>query len=159
MTNLHRAALRGCLPRRHSIVARASLLVSNEVSADGFTRGVFDRLVVSNILRAKNRDFAMEGVACFYRLERRRPQYSSNRSPTVREPHGSCNADIFFARGRNSLLNAHLHEQRGHHSWSAFRCDLIDYSEIVIHLSRAEIESWGTFATNPLLSLNLWRSQ
>ena len=25
--------------------------------------------------------------------------------------------------------------QCGHHSWSAFLCDLIDYSEIVIHLS------------------------
>ena len=52
-------------------MARASLLVSNEVGADGFTRCVFDRLVVGNILRAMNLDFAMLGLACFYRLERR----------------------------------------------------------------------------------------
>jgi hypothetical protein len=51
--------------------AGASLLVSNEVSADGFTRGVFDRLVASNICRANNLDFAKVGIACFYRVERR----------------------------------------------------------------------------------------
>ena len=56
---------------RPLLVARASLLVSNEVGADGFTRCVFDGLVVGNILRAMNLDFAMVGLACFYRLERR----------------------------------------------------------------------------------------
>ena len=38
-------------------------------------------------------------------------------------------------------------------------CDLIDYGEIVIHLSRAEIQSGSTFAIHRLVSLNLRRSQ
>src|SRR4029079_3702210 len=116
---------------RPLLVGRASLLVSNEVGADGFTRGVFDRLIVSNIWRAKHLDFAIVGVAYFYRVQQRRRQNSSNRSPTVREPHASRNADIFFAGGRTSFLNARLHEQCDRHSWPAFLRDLIDQGEIV----------------------------
>jgi hypothetical protein len=37
-------------------------------------------------------------------------------------------------------------------------CDLIDYGEIVIHLSRAEIQSGSTFAIHRLVSLNLRRT-
>src|SRR4029079_201310 len=99
---------------RPPLVGRASLLVSNEVGPDGFTRGVFDRLIVSNICRAKNLDFAMVGFACFYRVERRRLQNSSNCSPAVREPHASRNAQKFVAG---------LHEQCGRHSW-VFLSDL-----------------------------------
>jgi hypothetical protein len=44
-------------------------------------------------------------------------------------------------------------------SWAASLCDLIDHSEIVIHFSRAEIQSGGAFGVNRLLSLNLWRAQ
>jgi hypothetical protein len=36
---------------------------------------------------------------------------------------------------------------------------LIDYGEIIIHLSRAEIQSGSTFAIHRLVSLNLRRSQ
>jgi len=53
-------------------VARALLLVFNEVGADVFTRGVFDGPIGSNIFRGKNLDFAIVGFACFYRAERRR---------------------------------------------------------------------------------------
>src|SRR5262249_43264742 len=120
---------------------------------------IFERLIVSNNCCAKTPDFAIVGFACFYRVERRCPQSSSNRSPTVREPHASRNADIFCAGGRTSLLNSHLHEQSGRHPCPAILCDLIDEGEIVIHLSRAEIQSWGTFVTNRLCSLNLWHSQ
>ena len=74
----------------------ASPLVADKVDADGFARCVFDRLVVSNIWRAKNLDFAIVGFACFYRVERRCPQNSSNCSP-VRVQHASRNADVFVA--------------------------------------------------------------
>ena len=53
-------------------VARALLLVFNEVGADVVTRGVFDGPIGSNIFRGKNLDFAIVGFACFYRAERRR---------------------------------------------------------------------------------------
>ena len=65
------ASMRHIDMTRALLVGRVLLLVSNEVGADGFTRCVFDRLVGSNILRAKNLDCAIVGLACSYRLERR----------------------------------------------------------------------------------------
>jgi hypothetical protein len=62
-------------------------------------RSVFDRLIVSNIWRPKNLDFAIVGFAYFYRVERRAPKNSSYRSPaSVRVQHAG----------------------RSRHSWPAF---------------------------------------
>src|SRR4029079_17038586 len=134
------------LNERDPPLVAASPLVADKVDADGFARCVFDRC---NIWRPKNLDFAIVGFACFYRVERRCPQNSSNCSP-VRVQHASRNADVFVAG---------LDEQCGRRSWAASLCDLIDHSEIVIHFSRAEIQGGGAFAVNRLLSLNLWRAQ